>query len=296
MIWKFWIAFIFIILNTFQISYAANIFSNLNVNKSVAPYILELILNHIQTSQLTDSETKLIATELQQLNQNISSQNKPDQQFFIISELYKAVLNYDFKKKSSSDTIDKKQIENLSTLLLNYKVIYTPFSAFIIQSTINDFQEFTKDGFLDNYQATKSSRNSSYLKENQLKKVLKYSGQWVSLISSIPAEKFNNICTDLLIEFIKNTARQSSLFKLHAQKSLKPVYPLEGFQSPTMQNILNNTADIKNEQIMTETTAPVSTISSKAKAQQVIKDLNVDPVEKAADDIDLIFKNNTFND
>jgi hypothetical protein len=266
-------------------SRAEEVFTHLRAIPKVTPYLLNVSLNHLQTENIPPNLSQKIIKSLETINENIEKLKRADQTFFIISEMYKSILNFKFKTISSTDTLSTVQIKSISKRLELNKVIYSSFAQFIIQSTILDFKDFIKDDYFDNFQALKNTRSSSYLKENKLKKILKYSGQWVNIISSTTPNQFNKICTELLVSFLKNAAIQSKIFLLHAPQLVVATPILTGFPSVKIQSFMaKDFSNLPVDQI----SAPVET---RREALETVKQLEIDPVERASEDIDAIFKN-----
>lgn len=263
--------------------FSAEVFNSITVKKAKTPYLLTLIIDHLKIVPLAPSKAKVILRKLKSLSDNLEQMDPINQKFFISSEIYKAALNFEFKKKSSQDTINGVDIEKLEKRLIQYKVIYSPFAQFIIQSTYQDFAPFLKDNFIDRYQSMTTSSGLKYVKAQKLKKLLKYSGKWVIAINDLAPEKLNGICTQLIMNYLENAKLQSKIFKLHALKQEKKNPPLEGFELAKVQSFLNKEAsDQLNE------SPPKS--SPKREATKAIENINVDPVDKATQDIDKLFE------
>ena len=269
--------------------HAEEVFNHLSTTKGNAPYLLDLALLHLQTEKIDHETAKEILRNLKSLNDNLSGISKADQHFFIISELYKSILNYKFNVKTSTDSISSIQIKSLNTNLTKYKVVYSSFAQFIIQSTYLDFEDFIKDNYFDDFQALKGNKKQSYVKATKLRKVLKYSGQWVSIISTTPATQFNKIGTDLISNFLENTSKQSQTFRLHAPQLKEPQTLINGLDHIAVETYIKALPD-KMATLPTE----ISPLQIKDQAAESVKALEVDPIEKAAEDLDSLFKNNSL--
>ena len=186
-------------------SYAHKIFEEITLAKSTAPYLLKITMDHLRLEKLSTTEAQEAITNLKELNENTNGTQLIDQHFFIVSGIYKSALNYKFKVSSSTDTLSSLQVKSLNEKLANNKLIYTPFAQFIIKSVYYDFEEYLKDNYFDNFQALKNSDNKSFLKANQLRKLLKYSGQWVNTILSSSPTQFNQICTQVILAFLQQS-------------------------------------------------------------------------------------------
>lgn len=258
------------------------IFVNVKPSGKQTPYLLTLMLNHLQVEQISTDNAKVILKNLKEMNTNLSGVKPLNQKFFLSSEVYKSILNFRFKTKVSSDILSSIQIKKIEKKLNQFKIIYSPFSQFIIQSVYQDFVEFLEGNYIDRYQTLSNVEGITYLKSQKLKKVIKYSGRWANMILDLAPERFNKIATELIINFSENAKIQSKVFELHSPIMNTKQPPLTGL------DLVEVTAFLNTRDIIPEKEA----ISPKMDAIKAIDGLNVDPLEKATQDIDELFKNN----
>ena len=269
-------------------SYAHKIFEEITLAKSTAPYLLKITMDHLRLEKLSTTEAQEAITNLKELNENTNGTQLIDQHFFIVSGIYKSALNYKFKVSSSTDTLSSLQVKSLNEKLANNKLIYTPFAQFIIKSVYYDFEEYLKDNYFDNFQALKNSDNKSFLKANQLRKLLKYSGQWVNTILSSSPTQFNQICTQVILAFLQQSNIQSRLFFLHSPALKEDMSLFKGLDTAKVQSFMN-----KKEEGF-EYKDPNAEILIEKSASPNLDMLKIDPIEKATEEIDRLFEKGEF--
>lgn len=279
---KFLILF-FLFLNSFNLR-AEDVFKSITVNTDKTPYLLQLMLTHLQSEIIDIKDSQEILKGLIELEENLRGLSLVDQKFFVVSEVHKSILNFKFKVKTTTDTLSSFEIKALPKKLNDNKVVYSPFSQFIIQSTYLDFEAYLEKDYFDNYQTLKNIRNRSFKKANQLRKALKYSGQWVNNINSHLPNKFNQLVTQVIKNFVKNASIQSKVFFIHSPK-LKEANP-----------VFSGLGDIKIKSFLSLNPAEVDQtppdLEVERKAFDAVKSLKIDPIDKAREDIDKLFENN----
>lgn len=266
-----------------QVCFANKIFNSIEVNEN-SPYLLTPILEHLKNENIEKDQAKDIILSLRVLNQNLEGINPLNQKFFITSEVYKAVLNYKFKKKTSIDTISILQVKAIEEKLSKFKPIYSSFSQFVIQSVLLDLNPFLKDGLLDRFQNLNNFDSSNYTTVKLLRNTLKYSGRWANYIHSAPPIEFNQTITELIHIFLKNASNQSILFHFHAPELKEKIPLFSGLQKVEVESYLNqNETELK-------TVSEENQINEKA--IEAIKKIQVDPIDQAHKEIDAIINSN----
>lgn len=268
---------IFFIL-TSQSIYSANIFKQISISSQKAPYFFQLILIHLQMQPIETRDAQEILQHLIEINKNMGLLPLIDQKFFTTSEIYKSLLNFPFDIKTSTDTINSSDLKSLKKKLDRNKVTYSPFSQFIIESTYLDFKNWLK---IEDF---RSAPNMSPKEIFHLKKLLKYSGPWVNHINSYSPAQFNQLTTKVIINFLRTARIQLQAFPVYSRARKKPTPFLTGLSDIRIKNFLELKPD--------SSTLPIS--KEDESAINEVKDLQVDPIDKAQEDIDKFFKNNSL--
>lgn len=258
-------------------------FNLVGIAESDTPYIIKLMLDHLKETPIPRNTEKKILKNLVKINDNFVNINKVNKTFLVTSESYKSILNFKSGLTSKSGSVMISELEVVRKKLKKFKLIYTDFSQYIISKSLDDFNPYLEDNFLDQYQSNSNGNSKKLIKIAQLKKIIKYSGPWIHAISSSPAKTFNEQLVELISNFFRNLAEQSYIFTLHKSEQLEAISkpPFTGLNNIQILNIISG----KSEQIPDPTSSDIRK-SAKADAINEVKKLKLSVPANPSQDID----------
>jgi hypothetical protein len=285
---KFIILILLLINIKSSFSQDSNPFKSLSTNNQDTPYLITLMLQHLQSVTTPQDETVQILKDLSRINTNFQNMNKLNKLFLVTSESQKSILNFKYDNQLKSNSVMTAELALVEAKLKKNALIYTDFSEYIITEVTKDFEEFLEDGFLDNYQNSSSVNSKKIVKIAKLRKRIKYSGPWVHSILTAPAKSFNEQLSFLISTFFRNLAEQSLLFTLHKTPNNAGEAPTMfiGLNDIRVKNYISGSASITPDQDSTE-------IQKKAKKEAIedIKKLKIIVPANPSQDIDNLIKN-----
>ena len=269
-------------------SQTLNPFKSLSTNSEETPYLITLMLKHLQTVNAPQDEATQILKDFSRINKNFKNMNKLNKLFLVTSESQKSILNFKYDNRLKSNSVMVSELTLVRAKLEKNNLIYTDFSEYIITEATKDFDDFLENGFLDNYQNSSSVDSKKIVEIAKLKKRIKYSGPWVHSILTTPAKSFNEQLSFLISTFFRNLAEQSQLFTLHKTPHNTGEAPIMflGLNDIRVKNYLSGSASITPDKD--------STILQKKAKDDAIKDIQKLKITVPADpsqDIDNLIKN-----
>ena len=201
---------------------------NLATNETTSPYLLTLMIQHLQASQISAKDARQLQEKIISINHSLQFVSKVNLTFFITSEMHKFILNYKFLNSIKTEVIIPSHIIAMQNKFKKNTLLYSSFAKFIIDSVQKDFLIFLPYDFLKNYQNISSAASRNHKKVAQLRKVVKFSGPWVKKITTLPVKDFNLLCTTIILDFFNHLEQQVKIFphqiRSYNQKEHPPIF------------------------------------------------------------------------
>ena len=78
---------------------------NLATNETTSPYLLTLMIQHLQASQISAKDARQLQEKIISINHSLQFVSKVNLTFFITSEMHKFILNYKFLNSIKTEVI-----------------------------------------------------------------------------------------------------------------------------------------------------------------------------------------------
>jgi hypothetical protein len=214
--------------------------SELKVISDSVPYEVELMFDHIKSSNLSSQENELLSANLDLLNDDLSSLNKRNLLFLFKSEIYKGIFTNQYLKTATKLQLSIAVINTTKKKIETNKVIYTKYSLWTIQSILNDLSPFMENNFLNRYQNINRGNVKDVLKAKKLSKVFKYVSPLLGAFLDKSPEEFNILQKSIILDtfsrialksfyfqtlYIKGATTDSKLFSLPKKMEKEPMPP-----------------------------------------------------------------------
>jgi hypothetical protein len=264
-----------------------NPFKLISTNEQDTPYLIKVMLEHLQTVNTPTEESIQLLNDMNRINLNFQNMNKLNKLFLVTSESQKAILNFKHSGSAKSNTIMSTELSMVQQKLKSNDLIYSNFSKYIINESTRDFDQFQEKEFLDNYQNNSSKDSKKLLKIAQLKRRIKYSGPWINAILTSHAKSFNEELSLLITTLFRNLAEQSLLFTLHKTNSNGGEAPVMflGLSDIRIKNYISSSASI-----VPDLTSSTIQKNAKENAIEDVEKLKITIPANPSQDIDKLIK------
>lgn len=174
---------------------------------------LEVMVDQLSKSKMiTYKEAQEIADAARVSNVDLSKAPKSNALFLIKSEIYKSLLENSFLPQKSRLTLSSSLIKTLDAKLKKHRLIYGPFSKWIMDSIKTELSSYMADDFIDKYQSVSGNDIKARTRAMELERLAKYLGPWILEFLDRSPEEFNAL-TDLVAgASLKSLARKGFYF------------------------------------------------------------------------------------
>lgn len=241
---------------------------------------LELVAAQLAASEsLSMSTATEVAAAAEVINSDIKKIPKANALFLIKSEIYKGLLNNPLLEAKDELLLNESLVKGIEKKLDKHKIIYTDFSAWLVESLLLELAPFRKDNFLDRYQTVSGNDVESRAKALKLRKLTKYLSPWLMAFNENTPEEFNRLATQVSAGLIKRIASKTYYFREfasnHAEDSLPPLFSIPTVKPPEQTVAPLPSASLKQE-----------SEKIKAREQEVLEKLKGEDLENPSEVIE----------
>ncbi len=187
--------------------------SGLEVKQKGLSSELEVMVEQLSTSKaLKLKEAKDLADAMKVANADLSKAPKANALFLIKSEIYKSLLGSSFLPHRSRLSFSTGLLKSVEAKLKKHKLIYAPFSQWVIASVLSELDPFRKDGFIDKYQSVSGNDIKTRTRALELNRLSRYLGPWIIEFLDKTPEQFNQLTDQIAGETVKALARKGFYF------------------------------------------------------------------------------------
>lgn len=179
-----------------------------------APYEFNQLFNSMKYQLKENKEQIKMLALCQNLNQNLSKLDQAQSFALLKSETYKKILGKKFQHGNSYQ-VSPITLERLQKKLQENQAIYTPFSKWIIQSMLADFDQEKELIGKDPSVLDKKKQQHYY----DQKKKLAFLSKWLGKADTLSATSFNELTLKISWEVLDSVNSMSKFFANYSSKT-----------------------------------------------------------------------------
>jgi hypothetical protein len=209
---------IFIFLTCYQVLAKTEGLKKLTVISDFAPIELKMLTNHLAQHAKRYEEITNIIGYCNLINEDLKTSSKENIMFMLKSEVYRGILSNQYLKKENRLQISSTFLSILEQKIKKNKAVYSNFAQWLSDALMSDLANFRQDNFIDKYQSLARTDFKEQQKAKKLKKILTYISPWLEALDKHTPEEFNQLCTKVGIDVLRNIASRTYYFGVFANQ------------------------------------------------------------------------------
>ena len=278
---------LFLSFTTQQIWASSSTLEKLTVISEDAPLELKLMTQHLANHAHNEQEITDIIGYANLINTDLKKSSKENIMFMLKSEIYRGILNNQYMKRENGLQISSSFILSIEQKLKANSIVYSEFAQWLANALLADLAEFRTNGLIDSYQNINRTDFQKQQRASKLKKILSYISPWLATFEKLSPEEFNQFCTQVGIDILRNIAARTYYFGVFANS----------YQHKE-EKVIFHIPEISFKETITPTlTGPQTKVEEKEQRKQEAKNLvqKLNPTgeiegisEKISDELDKI--------
>lgn len=195
--------------------------NTLTVISDKAPLELKLLTSHLAKHTTSKKDIINVVGYCKLINEDLKSSAKVNVMFMLKSEIYRGILNNQYLKRDNGFQISSTFLNSINQKLQKNKEEYSDFSLWLGNALLSDLLPYQKSGLIDRYQSIDRTDFSNKEKANKIKKILSFTGPWLGSFEKLSPKKFNQLCTSVAIDVLRNISSRTYYFGVFANKYLQ---------------------------------------------------------------------------
>ncbi len=249
-----------------------------------APLEFRLLFETMRTSLTQPEEQVRLVAFCQRIDRGLGPLKK-DQAFFLLkSEVYGTLLTWKFPA-SPLPPPGPHTLQRLRALLAANKAIYTPFSLWVIESLLADYESLQKDGLLGATPDADPTADAARTRAiHRMRKLVRYTRGWVEKADLLSAQDFNALTMDLSWRVLERVNERAALFRRHSSQAVQDTHETT-FNIPET-GMPRKPAPVPTPEATPEAALPSERASKeKVEADASVRQIDVKPADIPAEEL-----------